>query len=68
MAYTDGVIHARDHGKHFLGIAPLIATAAGHVPGTSIQGLCREALSEVSGYVDGPLGDDATIVAFRLMD
>lgn len=68
MAYTDGVIHARDRGQRFLGLDPLIAAAAGHVPGTPIQALCRRALSQVSAYVDGPLGDDATIVAFRLAE
>jgi hypothetical protein len=68
MAYTDGVIHARDHGQRFLGVDPLAAAVADHVPGTSIQGLCRRALTQVAGYVDGPLGDDATVVAFRLSE
>jgi phosphoserine phosphatase RsbU/P len=68
MAYTDGVINARDRRQRFLGVDPLATAVAGHVPGTSIQDLCRRALAQVSGYVDGPLGDDATVVAFRLSD
>lgn len=65
VAYTDGVVQARDLQDQMLGddVVTRVASQAGDTP---LPELCRMMLDGVAAHVPGHLTDDATIVGVRL--
>jgi Stage II sporulation protein E (SpoIIE) len=66
MLYTDGVVQARDRMAVFLGAQALADVALSHDDDVSVQATCRRALARVVDHVQGPLADDATVLALRV--
>lgn len=66
MLYTDGVVQARDRTAVFLGAQALADVVVTHADDVSVQATCRRALSRVVAHADGPLADDATVLAVRV--
>lgn len=64
VAYTDGVINARDNDRLMLHEQALMSIVDGarHQP---VHLLCRAVLEKVLSHSAGPLDDDATIVVAR---